>query len=139
MKKTNLSITIIMLVILITGVSLSGCKKKSTTPTPVVPSFVVTATTVNLQGGGEGLQFYAKCANTDVKMTKVTVTDPIGTNSLTYNLNGTYFVANQVFMLEDATSAYTKEIGTWSFVFVGNLTSDGSAFSVGATLAVGKK
>jgi len=138
MKRISLIATISILVILTTGALLTGCKKKSTTPTPTVPSFIVTATTVQLQAGGEGLQFYAKCSNTDVKMTKVTVTDPIGSNSVTYNLNGTYYVANQVFMLEDATSAYTKEIGTWSFSFVGNLTSDGSSFSVGATLAVSK-
>jgi len=68
----------------------------------------------------------------------VIVTDPIGSDSITYNLKGTYYVANQVFMLEDATSAYTKETGMWSFVFIGNLTSDGSSFSSGATLAVSK-
>lgn len=138
MKRIKLFATVSVLVFLSMGIFLSGCKKKSTTPDPVVPSFIVTATTVTLQGGGTGLQFYAKCTNTDVKMTKVTLTDPIGANTTTYNLNGTYYVANQIFMLEDANSAYLKEIGTWSFTFVGNLTSDGTAFSVGTTLAVSK-
>lgn len=136
MKKINFLLLISMFVMITGSGILSGCKKKSSGP--VVPTFTVTATTVQLQGGGEGLQFYAKCTNTDVKMTKVTVTDPIATNTSTYNLNGTYFVMNQVFMLEDQTSAYTKEIGTWTFSFVGNLTSDGTSFSVGASLSVGK-
>ena len=136
MKKINFLLLVSMFLMLTGSGVLSGCKKKSSGPT--MPTFTVTATTVQIQNGGEGLQFYAKCNNTDVKLTKVTLTDPIGTNTTTYNLNGNYFVMNQVFMLEDQNSAYTKEIGTWSFSFVGNLTSDGTSFSVGATLSVGK-
>jgi hypothetical protein len=135
MKRINLILFVGMFLMLTGSGVLSGCKKKSS---PVVPAFSVTATTVQLQAGGEGLQFYAKCTNTDVKLTKVTITDPLGANTVTYNLNGNYYVLNQVFMLEDQNSAYTKEIGTWSFYFVGNLTSDGSSFTVGAALSVGK-
>ena len=136
MKRVNIILGISMLVLLSASLILSGCKKKK--DEAVTPSFVVTATTVPLAGGGEGLQFYGKCTNTDVKMTKATVTDPIGSSPITYNLNGNYVVRNEVFMLEDATQAYTKAIGTWTFSFVGNLTSDGTSFSVGASLTVGK-
>jgi hypothetical protein len=114
---------------------ISGCKKKED---PIVPSFIVTATTVNLQGGGFGLQFFAKCSNDDVKMTKVTITDPIASMSPTYNLNGNYFVKNQIFSLQADDEAYLKSSGTWRFNFVGNRTADGTAFAVDATLAISK-
>ena len=46
----------------------SGCKK--TIPSPL---FNITYTTINLQGGSAGVQFYASCTTTDVQMTKVDV------------------------------------------------------------------
>ena len=113
-----------------------GDQKSFTTLQDVIPSFTVTATTVQLQGGGEGLQFYAKCTNTDVKMTKVSVTNPGGTQTIAYNLNGTNYVMNEVFMLEDALQAYLKEVGIWSFTFTGSRTSDGVSFSVTSTLQI---
>jgi len=136
MKRFNTILSISILLVLSTGIIMSGCKKKSSTPD--APTFTVTSTTVQLQGGGEGLQFYGKCNNTDVKLTKATITDPIGAQTITYNLNGTYYVKGEIFMLEDANSAYTKETGTWSVVFIGNLTADGSSFSVGATITIAK-
>ncbi len=127
MKKTN-TLFVIGILLLSTVILFSSCKKKETTPA-TTPAFIVTATTVQLQSGGAGLQFYAKCTNTDVKMTKVTINDPLGANTITYNLNGNYEVENEIFMLEDATTAYTDETGTWSFNFVGNINSDGTAFA----------
>jgi hypothetical protein len=118
------------------SVILSGCKKKTET---ITPSFTVSATTVQLQGGGEGLQFYAKCTNDDVKMTKVVITDPLSAQTITYNLNGNYYVSNEIFMLEDQNTAYVKESGTWSFNFVGNRTADGSGFAITATVNVSAK
>lgn len=115
----------------------SGCKKKEE-PVVIVPAFTMTATTVTLQGGGFGLQFFAKCNNDDVKMTKVMLTDPIGSFTETYNLNGTYFVKNEIFGLQATDQAYTKSSGTWKFNFVGNRTADGAAFAVDATLSVSK-
>ncbi|MEI7727894.1 MAG: hypothetical protein WCK09_22495 [Bacteroidota bacterium] len=116
----------------------SGCKKKEETPAPTVPAFTMTATTVNLVGGGFGLQFFAKCNNDDVKMTKVMITDPIASFTETYNLNGTYFVKNEIFGLQATDVAYTKSAGTWKFNFVGNRTADGTAFAVDVTLAISK-
>ena len=122
--------------LLIAGIFFSGCKKKSD---PVIPSFTVTALTVQLQGGGEGLQFYGKCTNDDVKMTKVTIYDPLSVQNITYNINGNYYVKNEAFQLQDATVGYNKELGTWTFNFVGNRTADGASFSEGAALAVSGK
>jgi hypothetical protein len=122
--------------LLIAGIFFSGCKKKDS---PIIPSFTVTAITVQIQGGGEGLQFFGKCTNDDVKMTKVTINDPLSQQTTTYNINGNYFVKNQAFDLQDANTGYVKELGTWTFNFVGNRTADGASFSEGASLAVSGK
>ena len=137
MKKRNTFIAL-GVILLSTVILFSGCKKKSSTPA-VSPAFIVTATNVTFQNGDAGLQFYAKCTNTDCKMTKVTINDPIGTNTVTYDLNGNYEVENEIFMLEDANTGYTKELGTWTFNFVGNRTSDGSSFASSASLLVSGK
>ena len=136
MKRKN-ALLAIGILLLSTVILFSSCKKKESTA--VTPSFVVSATTVQITGGGNGLEFAAKCTNTDVKMTKVTINDPLGVNNITYNLNGGYEVSNQAFALQDANTAYTDEIGTWTFSFVGNLTSDGSSFVTGASLLVSGK
>lgn len=121
----------------------SSCKKKddnpAPTPTPQVPVFTVTADSVPLQSGGEGLQFFGKCTNQDVKMTKVTVTSPISVQTSTYLLNGNSFVKNTTFSMQDDNTAYDKEPGTWSFTFVGNRTADNASFSVNSTLAISGK
>ena len=135
MKKIN-SFLAVGIVLLIAGIVFSGCKKKSD---PVIPSFTVTALTVQLQGGGEGLQFYGKCTNDDVKMTKVTIYDPLSVQNITYNINGNYYVKNEAFQLQDATVGYNKELGTWTFNFVGNRTADGASFSESASLSVSGK
>lgn len=119
---------------------LSGsCKKDKDNPAPQVPVFTVTATTVQLQGGGEGLQFFGKCTNEDVKVTKVTTTSPITVYSATYDLNGNSIAKNTQFSLQDQNVGYEKEIGTWNFTFVGNRTSDNQSFSVNATIAITSK
>jgi hypothetical protein len=117
----------------------SSCKKKDDNPAPQVPVFTVTANTVQLQGGGEGLQFFAKCTNEDVKMTNVTITDPLSVQPSTYELNGNSIAKNTQFSLQDDNVAYVKETGTWNFTFVGNRTSDNQSFSVNATLLVSSK
>jgi hypothetical protein len=132
MKKFNAFLTL-GIVLLIAGILFSGCKKKED---PIVPAFTVSAITVQLQGGGEGLQFFAKCSNDDVKMTKVTIADPLSVQNITYNLNSTVFVKNEPFGLQAENEAYTKALGTWKFNFVGNRTADGASFAVDATLAV---
>jgi hypothetical protein len=114
---------------------ISGCKKDTVTTDP---TFNVTATTVQLQGGGEGLQFFAKSTNVDVKMTSVVIVDPNNTPPFpyTYNFNGAEFSTNQSFGLQENNVAYGKVIGTWKFTFTGSRTSDDGAFAVEATLAV---
>ena len=132
MKKINVFLTLSIL-LLSAGILFSGCKKKST---PVVPAFTVTALTVQLQGGGEGLQFFGKCNNDDIKMTKVTIFDPLSSSIPAFNFGGVIYVKNQSFDLQDPTTGYQKELGTWSFNFVGNRTADGASFSVGASISV---
>jgi len=114
----------------------SSCKKNDDNPAPQVPVFTVTATTVQLQSGGEGLQFFGKCTNEDVKMTKVNLTSPISVETRTYNLNGNAIVKNSEFSLQDDNTAYFKELGTWNFTFEGNRTADNASFSVNATLPI---
>jgi hypothetical protein len=120
-------------ILLSTAIIFSACKKKSET---IVPSFTVSATTVELVGGQAGLTFYAKCNNDDVKMTKVTITDPLAQQTTTYNLNSNTYVNGELFGLQADGTGYIKELGTWSFNFVGNRTADGSSFAVTNTLSV---
>lgn len=116
-----------------------SCKKKDETPAPQVPVFTVTADSVTLQSGGKGLQFFGKCTNEDVKMTKVTIITPQSAQTATHQFNGTSYVKNTPFGLQDDNTAYEKKLGTWSFTFEGNRTSDNAAFSVNATLMVAVK
>jgi hypothetical protein len=132
MKTLNAFLTI-GIVLLIAGILFSGCKKKED---PVIPKFTVSAITVQLQGGGEGLQFFATCTNDDVRMTKATIYDPLNQQNITYNTNGNTYVKGQAFDLQDVGTAYVKELGTWTFNFVGNRTADGASFSESATLSV---
>jgi hypothetical protein len=117
----------------------SSCKKKKDNPDPQVPVFTVTANTVQLQGGGEGLQFFAKCTNEDVKMTKVTNTSPISVRTASYDLNGNSIAKNTQFSLQEENVGWGKELGTWNFIFEGKRTSDNESFSVNATLLITSK
>ncbi len=130
-----LSLTVLLLIVFSL---ITGCKKKSDDPVVITPSFIITATSVDLVGGGQGLQFFAKCSNDDVKMTKVIITDPIASGSQIYNLNGNYFIKNEIFALQGTDEGYLKQIGTWTFNFTGNRTADGVAFSINGSLSVGK-
>ncbi len=131
MRKNNTLLTVGIL-LLSTSILLFSCKKDKT----ITPEFNVTATNVVLEGGDDGLQFFGKCTNDDVKMTKATITDPINSYPITYNLNGNYFVKNETFALQDANVGYYKTLGTWNFEFVGNRTADNTAFTATATLQV---
>ena len=96
-------------------------------PYPAV-SFIVTYLTVQLQVGGEGVQFYANCNSTDVKMTKVEILDPIHSGTVTYNLNGNAYVRSQIFALQDNSTAYAKQSGTYQITFSGLRTADSAPF-----------
>ncbi len=127
--------TVIGVVFMLSG----SCKKDKDDPAPQVPVFTVTANTVQLQGGGEGLQFFAKCTNEDVKMTKVTNTSPISVRTASYDLNGNSIAKNMQFSLQDENVGWVKELGTWNFTFEGKRTSDDESFSVNATLLISAK
>jgi hypothetical protein len=135
-NRTNLVYATVLLLfaVIFTG----SCKKDSSDPAPVDPVFTITASTVNLQAGGLGLQFTAKCTNTDVKMTHVLITDPVTSGNMTYDFSGASYTKNEAFGLQEDNTAYVKNTGTWKFNFVGTRKSDGVAFAVDATLAVSK-
>lgn len=134
--KNLTSINSVTALFLIVFVVIGCCKKNTEDTAGIDPTFNVTATTVQLQGGGEGLQFFAISTNVDVKMTSVDIEDPIIAQFHTYQFNGAEFSKNQSFDLQATEEAYVKVIGTWKFTFVGTRISDGVAFSVEATLAV---
>jgi hypothetical protein len=116
-----------------------GDQKSFTTQQVIIPSFTVRATTVPIQGGTEGLLFYAKCKNDSIKMTKVIITNPTNTQTITYNLNGNNYQKDEEFMLEDPSTAYVKEVGTWQFEFIGIRITNGTSFDVTANLQITKK
>jgi len=102
----------------------SGCKKKTE---PADPSFVVTALPQ-----GDILFFGAYCSTDDVNLTKITIKDPL-LNQYIYNAGGDLWVKDELITFPAASD---KLIGTWSFIFVGNVSSDGRAFTVTSTLNV---
>jgi len=134
MKKLNryLSFAALLLVAIVIA---SSCKKDED---PIVPAFTLTSTEVTLVGNVPGVQFFAKCNNDDVKMTKVIISNPIGSFTQTYNLNGEYFVKNEIFGLQADGTGYEKSTGAWSFTFVGNRTADNVSFSVQGSLTISK-
>lgn len=132
MKNSN-RFSFIGLLIFTTIVFVSGCKKDS--DDPVTPAFTVTASTVNLQGGGEGLQFFVKCTNNDVVMESVTITDP-ELSIAAYDFKGSSFTKNELFGMQNTNEAYVKQTGNWKFNLVGN--ANGTAFAVDATFVVSK-
>lgn len=127
--KTKESIWIYPIVLIHVLLILSSSCKKKDDNSPQVPVFTVTANTVQLQGGGEGFQFFGKCTNEDVKLTSVKITAPISAQTATYDLNNSSFSKNTPFPMQDEMNAYFKEIGTWKFTIVGNLSADNSGFS----------
>ena len=116
-----------------------GEQKSFTTHQPVIPVFTVSSTTVTLQGGGAGVEFFAKCINDDIKITKVDILDPVHPATITYNLNDITFLKNQVFALQDTGIAYPKTAGIWRFDFFGTRIATGKGFHIIITLTVSKK
>src|ERR1035438_8306052 len=112
MKKVNYLVFIGVL-LLSTTIIFSGCKKKSSTPDEPTPVFIITSTTVQLQDGSAGIEFFTVCSTTDVTMTKVEIVSPIHDYDITYNLGNQLYVKNQIFDLQAANTAYSKESGTY--------------------------
>ena len=137
MKKIN-RLTFFGILLLSSIIVLSGCKKKSDSVTYPSVTFIVTYTSVQLQSGDAGVQFFAKCSTTDVKMTKVVILDPIQSGTTTYNLNSQVFVTNQIFGLQDETTAYLKTAGTYQITFTGLRVVDSAPFTVVENVSVSK-
>jgi hypothetical protein len=137
MKKINHLLTYGVLLMSIVVV-FSGCKKKTEEVTYPSVAFIVTYLTVTLQSGDQGVQFYANCSSTDVKMTKVEILDPLHTGTTTYNLNGNGYVKGQIFALQDDGTAYLKEAGTYQITFTGLRTVDNAPFTIISNVYVSK-
>src|ERR1039457_419231 len=88
---------LIMGMIFFIPVIFSGCNKKGL-PSPL---FTITYTQITLQDGTAGVEFWAECSTTDVKMTKVDILDPNRTNTITYKLNNVVYLQGVVFALQD--------------------------------------
>jgi hypothetical protein len=131
MKKI-ISFASIGILLIVTIILLTYCNKEEDLP---IPTFTVTATTVQTQGG-DGLKFTAKCTNNNVKMAKVIITDPTQTPPFVYSLNNTKYLQDETFELQAAGDTYKKQIGTWQFQFIGNRTEDGDSFAETTTLSI---
>jgi hypothetical protein len=132
MKNSNRfapAVIILIAILIIVG----SCKKETEDP---VPTFTVTYDTVPLQGGGTGVQFFAKCTNNGVTMTNVTITNP---ESIIYvhNYNGASYTKDALFPMQGTGEAYLKQTGTWKFNLVGS-SAGGKSFAIDATAAVSK-
>lgn len=114
----------------------NGCNKKDDNSSPQMQVFTVTYDSVTLQSGGQGLQFFGKCTNEDVKITKVKGTSPISVHTFTYVINSNTIAKNTPFSMQDDNTAYNKELGTWNFTFEGTRTADNADFTVNATLTI---
>ncbi len=139
MKKGNnlwiCSFSVMVFLLVLSG----SCKKDKDNSTPQIPVFTVTANTVQLQGGGEGLQFFGKCTNEDVKMLKVINTSPISAQTSFFEFDGSSIAKNSEFSFQDEDVAYFKETGTWNFTFLGKRSSDNENFTVSTTLLITAK
>jgi hypothetical protein len=110
-----------------------GDQKSFTTLSFTNPVFSVRSV---LNTSSFSLTFFAKCTNDDVKMTKVLITDPDGVSTWTYMLNGTTYVRNQEFGLQDAGHSYDWLTGHWTFEFIGTRVTNGESFDITITLFV---
>ena len=122
MKRIGLLLLSGMMLLSAAGI-LSGCKKKDREP----PTFVVTATPQE-----DFLIFYFYCSTDDVKLTKVTIKDPL-LNEYIYNAGGTTFLQDELWFIDEY---YGKQLGTWTFIFVGNFADDGTGFTATSTMQV---
>ncbi|MCX6244006.1 MAG: hypothetical protein NTU98_04815 [Bacteroidetes bacterium] len=131
MKKQNvlLSLGILLLSMVIL---FSSCKKKESDPAPVsAPTFTLSATPD--PGITGNLIFYVTCTTDDVKMTRIDIKDPINTGIPPVDLQGMTMLRNTNYYL---TTSYPKELGTWTFTFTGNRSTDNSSFVSSASLNI---
>jgi hemolysin activation/secretion protein len=66
-------------------------------------------------------------------MTRIDIKDPINSGIPPVDLQGMTMLKNENYYL---TTSYTKELGTWTFTFTGNRSSDNSGFVSYASMNV---
>jgi hypothetical protein len=118
-----------------------GCSEDSTGPavdpeTPP-PSFTISSVVVQLQGGNEGLQFFAR-GSSDCTIGRVNLTSPLG-DQFVFNANNNLFLTNELMALQNTNQGYVRISGSWTFRFVGNHNPGGEGFDVTQVLSVGAK
>lgn len=118
-----------------------GCGGGDSGPTapqgPADPSFTISSVNVPLQGGAEGIQFFARSTK-DISLIRVNIKNPVGTESI-FNVNGNVFLTDELIALQDANVGYVRASGSWTFRFVGNHEPGKESFDVTQTLNVSAK
>ncbi len=118
---------------------LIGCKDDSPTEPqgPVDPVFTLSSINIELQGGGQGIQFFAR-SNKDISLIRANIKNPIG-NETVFNAGGNVFLTDEVIGLQDPNIGYLRVSGEWTFRFVGNHEPTKESFDVTQTLNVSAK
>jgi hypothetical protein len=140
MKYQRCFLTIVAFILLCSLLNV-GCNKDDDGPVgpeePAPPSFNISSVNVDLQGGAQGIQFFAR-TNKDISLIRVNIKNPIG-NQDVYNVGGNVFLTDEVIALQDANFGYVRVSGTWEFRFVGNLEPGKQSFDVTQPLNVSAK
>ena len=132
MKKKN-TLLAIGILFLSTVIMFSSCKKKSTTPEVSAPTFLMSS--IPDPNDNTYLIFQFKCTTNDVKLTKILITDPLGSITDTYDLQQATFLENIIYQFG---YSYLKATGKWTFVFYGNRSGDNSGFVSTTYMTVSK-
>jgi len=131
MKKKN-TLLAIGILLLSSVIMFSSCKKKSTTPEVSAPTFLMSS--IADPNDNTYLIFQFKCTTNDVKLTKILISDPLGSFTDTYDLQGETILQNIIYQF---SYSYLKSTGKWTFMFYGNRT-DNSVFISTTTMTVSK-
>jgi len=127
--------------ILFVSIFAFGCSDDSTGPEvdegPPPPSFTLSSVVVQLQGGNEGLQFFAR-GSVDCTIGRVNLTSPLG-DTFVFNGNNNLWLTNELIALQNTNQGYVRVSGNWTFRFTGNHSPGGGGFDVTQVLSVGAK
>jgi hypothetical protein len=125
--------------ILLFSALLFGCKDDSPTEPvgPVDPVFTISSINIELQGGAQGIQFFAR-SNKDISLIRANIKNPIG-NETVFNAGGNVFLTDEVIALQEPNIGYLRVSGEWTFRFVGNHEPTKESFDVTQTLNVSAK
>jgi|GEM_PF-757362 len=136
------NVKLVSTLLLLLSLFLFGCSKDDSPTGPEEvppPNFSLSSRNVQLQGGAEGIEFYA-LPNRDVRLVRVDITNPIG-QSINFNAGGQVFITGQgnPIALQQQGTAYTRLSGNWNFRFVGNHEPTQEPFDVSQSLSVSAK